>query len=419
MQHTRYVGGGAVCCKHTGTFVQAVALSLTFLSASPAAADTDIRTVLNDLLTAKQHVALSRTVTVEKRFCERGDPPARRVCFPVEIQEVENYTGPARVATPIVLSVSPVTFDKTKITQLPEKAQVSRGHFFNCAQATLTSAVGLSVSGSRGFSVSKSRGISSTTGVQLSGTFSVGVASTTLGISHSVTLSSSTSATESETVADTRTFSGSVSLQKGEGTDIELLAYQTTAEIPFSAKVVVDGDLEPNNSGFTKASQILSVQERTLPFEGAVRLSGLSEGYVTQRPTAVKVDCSGGNEQKTGELITHHQLALPLEPGYAKLFSSQKSMAQGKRVSPNLFSLMTNTFEPGDTIGPPDGTKYQIISTSTFTRMSPACGFNDLGLPNGGNFKSETRRYETWVNGALVAQWTDTVETFLGCASGP
>lgn len=67
------------------------------------------------------------------------------------------------------------------------------------------------------------------------------------------------------------------------------------------------------------------------------------------------------------------------------------------------------------TIGPRDGIQYTVIATRQETRMAIQCGFNDMGVPNGGNFQIETRAYEEWSNGNLIRSWTEDEETFLGC----
>lgn len=70
---------------------------------------------------------------------------------------------------------------------------------------------------------------------------------------------------------------------------------------------------------------------------------------------------------------------------------------------------------PQDTIGPRDGKTYTVSSSREETRMTPKCGFNDAGLPNGGIFRVETRVYEEWSQGKHIRSWTENVEEFVRC----
>jgi len=69
----------------------------------------------------------------------------------------------------------------------------------------------------------------------------------------------------------------------------------------------------------------------------------------------------------------------------------------------------------GPSMGPPDGAIYEILATATIFLQTPACGFNDLGVPNQGTYLRETRVYRNYVGGNLVSSDTKNVDTFTSC----
>jgi len=154
----------------------------------------------------------------------------------------------------------------------------------------------LSVSGTKGWSTTKTQTIGSSTTISLNRTFTSSYQgtgeSTSFGVSETISLSSATAATESSSQTDQRNFTVSVSISPKHAGFSRILAYQAEIEVPFSAVVVVDGDLESNNSGYTKASQLLNPSERTLPFSGVVRAQGLSSAEPGNYPPEVPLNCN-------------------------------------------------------------------------------------------------------------------------------
>lgn len=64
------------------------------------------------------------------------------------------------------------------------------------------------------------------------------------------------------------------------------LVYQVTGTLPFTADVVVDGDIVPNASGVSLASQLLpDEQTRTMTFAGNLVLQTMSTGEVHTKDT--------------------------------------------------------------------------------------------------------------------------------------
>ena len=379
-------------------------------------ADTDIAKFLNDALAKKNVVQKNRTKTVRQRVCDwNGDlPPNNMHCYYDNFDVPVTVLEPAIATSTSVSQATPVIFESAKASQLPSSIHMQTGRFTNCSSAGFSPTTSLSVTGTQGWSVSKSHSVNSNVTVSVSGSVSFfGLAGATTTVTASLGYSDNTTNSETKSESLTRFFGASTSLTKNQAVEMELIAYQYAADVPFHSTIIVDGPLEAETVGASKASDLLTAQERTLPFDGTIRVEGLSEGVGRQRD--IKVVCSdAANQGKTTEKINPQQNfpVTPASNNYFKRMSNfdaalEKANGSGRQ------------FVADATIGPPDGVHYEIVSSSVVTRMNPACGFNDGGAPNGGNFLVEVRRYENWSNGQLAGSWTETVEVFQGCASGP
>lgn len=56
-----------------------------------------------------------------------------------------------------------------------------------------------------------------------------------------------------------------------------------------------------------------------------------------------------------------------------------------------------------------EGIVYRVVETRDVVEPTPACGFNDLGAPNNGRFRIETRIYEEYRDGRKVREWQEDV----------
>jgi hypothetical protein len=418
---------------------------LTFALVCPAEADTDIAGFLNAALATKNKVARVRSVPSRVWSCDDfgGGGINNRCRWVSGGSRPETYVDTARVRNTQVLEVRDLSFQHEKITGLPENALLARVDYYNCGPGVFSTSETLSVSGTRGWTVTKTSTIGSTFTVGLADTFTYGYSSTTLSFSQSISLSSSTSGSESVSIGDSRSVNASISIQHGEAGYLEMLVYQTTAEVPFTATVMVDGDLEDNVSGFTKASALLSASERSIQFSGNIRVTGMSEAKVGNSPPNIPFACAADKTQTYRSGPSHRRIpAEDLSDEYKKRFSSAGDAATfidgriGEIVERTATKLMEvsaptpNTItgagpilpDPnivGPSIGRPNGTTFTVVSTSTMVKPTPACGFNDLSLPNMGTFLVQGRQYETWLDGMLVATWPEQVETFQSCLAGP
>jgi len=212
--------------------------------------------------------------------------------------------------------------------------------------------------------------------------------------------------------------SDTITIGPKKAANVSLLAYQAAIELPFSATVIVDGDLVGSEGGLQKASALLSKRERTIPLKGILRLTDVSEATVRTDDLQGQAGCEGN----AGKLVIQEapqasfkttSIGLHLKSGFALLAKVPRSgislMGKSQR-----FAKM-KPLEDGPVIGPPDGTSYEILYTNEVAKPSIACGFNDIGVPNTGIYTVEARQYRTYVNGKLVSQHQEFVEVFKSC----
>ena len=405
---------------------------LTVSSILPAAnaKDVDAQQFLNDKLAAKPGVFYTRqipahkicTTVIKHDRCSKGaeggcadNSYEVTQCKIDQPAGVEKYVDAARASNSRIVSVQDLAFDQKNTVSLPEKAILNSVEYQNCDDVSLSQTVMLSVTGTKSVSVAKSNTLSTTQGgsITLSGKFFGAAASTTYNFSQTVGYSSQT--TEGSSTAVVRSSSTTVSIGPRRSGRFELLAYETTVEIPYSAKIIVDGDLVANESGVTLASQLLTAEERTILFSGVLRLTDVSNAVIRTIPAAKPDQCPAGAQGlivQTNAQKTMPAQAIPAET--KKKFSPLKSFFS-KVTSAKLKSVPLETLSEGPVIGPADGIGYEVVSSEDVSKPAPFCGFNDLGLMNLGIFAVETRRYTQYSNGTQVASWIDQVETFKQC----
>lgn len=413
------------------TILLAVGLVVT---SSAFGKDVDAQLYLNQKLSSKPLLKFSKSIPVTTKICKTETKRAKcggggkipeggcadntyevTACKDSVTTSTQQYEDNASVKTTQIIAVKNLAFDKSQLVTLPERGLFSSTDYQNCDDVSLSQTVSLSVSGNKGFSVSKGESLTTSKSgeITLSGSFMGGSASTRLSISESVNLSSSTN--ESSSTSVTRTSSTTVSIPAKRSGRLELLAYETTIEIPFSATVVVDGELAPNESGVTAASQLLNESERTLPFNGVLRITDVSSANIRTIPAAKPDQCK--DSEKALTLVNRPFVTIPssfIQQEAKKEFLNSKNLLS-KLKSTTMHIYPVESLAGAPQIGPEDGIKYEIISVTEVANATPACGFNELGFMNLGRFSVETRRYAQYSNGTLVSSWVDKVETFKSC----
>jgi hypothetical protein len=402
-------------------------VAICFLSTAypnTANADTDATVFLNKSLSNKPSVQREKKTIIKETECSRyrvprvADGGSYVDCWDVEKEKRVRFSDKARVANTSIVEVMNLKFDEEKLTSLPARPILYREFYSNCADdTTISNSFTLSVTGTKGYSVAKTKGVTTTTGGSVAMNVSYtpgggggvgGGAGVSFEFSRAVSLS--TTVTESESVAETRSQTWMVSVGPKQIGMLEFLAYQASMEIPFSANVIVDGALQPNLSGFSKASDMLSVAERTMPFEGVLHLSNVSEGRYSTRLLPGKPKCDG----EASVVRLEQDLTIP-----------EDATIEGKYVSAKEFygQLQAMTASITDAAATANGEVHlnevqdEVIYRYQVLRSAAQCGIKDDGSSGKALFQIEERQFYNYLNGELASTWSGPVETFQSCYS--
>ena len=340
-----------------------------------------------------------------------GEP--YEVCDTVQ-QEYE-YSAAAVAVNSRLIEVRNLVFDTTRLTSLPKKALLTRKEIRNLAEVSVTSAINLTVSSAASWSISKTFGLSTTVGASVGmqvGIPNVGTGSLT--VNWSQTVSASTQQSEGGSTAVTRSTMDTVTIGPRKSISFELLAYQTTIDVPFSAWLIIDGDVDSNLAGISSVSELVAEAERTIQFAGTLRISDVSDAFLNVQELG---GISAGENAAESIESSETSLFLPVTANsqYLAKFTRQNMLPRVGDAISTAVSTALGLFGTDSEIGPPDGISYEILSVFRVYKPTVACGFNDLGIVNGGIFRVEARQYRSYANGALLGQWFENVEVFESC----
>ena len=311
----------------------------------------------------------------------------------------------ARVVSSEILEVRGVRFDDARTVALPEKAMLASTAYDNCADATVSTTLSLSVSGTSGYSFTKGDSVSATIGGSATLTFvgKSGSFATTLSVSRTVGTSSST--TESYQETTTRSQSVTLTVQGRKQGKFELIALETTIEVPFSATIIVDGSIAPNTNGLLKASQLLGEAERTLPFNGVLRITNVSDSKIrtSEVPGAPACATTENSVRKKYSSISFPAAGLAAQEiaTFQRPGLGLPSPLKFKFVDPSHLRGQLQLFlGDGPSIGPADGVSYTVLYTTDDVHPTHECGFNSLVFQKNGVFSIEAREYTSYANGS-------------------
>ncbi|HEX8590636.1 hypothetical protein [Pseudomonas sp.] len=375
---------------------------------------------MNSLLATKSLVIYTGTITTDV-IVYQDVPLLGKIPVVTKVTTRHDSSGFSKVVNSKVIEVLDLKFDQANITSLPQTGLLTRKTVQNCADASVTSSIGLSVTGTQTWGVTKTNGVTTTIGASVNASVGVqGVGSAGMTLTFSQAISTTTAMSEGGSQQVSRTSNENITIGPRRSVLIELFAYQSTAEIPFSGKIVIDGNLENNLSGVTQASDLLSLSERTLPFSGILRLSDVSQANLRTSDLGGVQGCAVPNSISIAEERFPPFPADKLGSYLLDRFKAPVDFARSEsgEIHDHIGKFSNFTWlgeNEGPTIGPSDGTSYEILYTTEIYEPSAACGFNDLGVMNTGIFSLEARQYRNYSNGQLVSQWQDTVKNFLRC----
>ena len=168
---------------------------------------------------------------------------------------------------------------------------------------------------------------------------------------------------------------------------------------------MVDGDLEDNISGYNKASQFLTTQERTLPFAGTLTASGLSDAYtgLYKPDEPFSCDTPQNQGQQTAAKVDYKIPLSSITSEFAKAFGTPKDTFQ-KVPAPAAAQVDVDSV-----------VSYTTVAATQVQVVDPACGFDSSGHPLGATHVIEFRHYANGISDTLHREWDDNVEKLIHC----
>ena len=338
-------------------------------------------------------------------------PPLRATCKDEIRHEAFTYTDYARVTSTEIIAASSPAFGAVGLTGIPERVRIETEEFENPGNVAISHNSSLQLSAQESFTIRLLHSVTTTKTHRISvsgGIKDIGSASASADYAIAISNSEETSSVKGQTIV--RSTSTTYQIPPRTYTKIELLAFESSARIPFTMTAILDGDLEPNVSSLSRASQILSEAERTFLIEGYVDVSTLSHSKVRVKNRPMSDDENPNPSSYRAVFYNAEYFASEaLLEFIAKEFVELSALNCDENYHVQL--------QDDPTIGPPDGIHHRLLYSSLVYEPSPACGFNDLGVMNMAEFNLEAREYSEYAGGKLVRQWQEEVRTFSRCVN--
>jgi hypothetical protein len=186
----------------------------------------------------------------------------------------ERFSDHYRVTSADVIGVPSLILDHARLTMLPEQAWMHVREFDNPTPFRATSTITFSQAITSGYQITKSRSLRTTHAIGVNAEFKIelGKLGTKFDFSQTVDLTRTEMQSRSEQI--TKTLLLTVEVLPNSKGKVEFLVVETTLEIPYTAKVILDGPLEFTNGDLKRASDILTEQERELVLSGVIKATG-------------------------------------------------------------------------------------------------------------------------------------------------
>jgi hypothetical protein len=245
-------------------------------------------------------------------------------------------------------------------------------------------------------------------------------ASASFVLSASVTASTSISFREQQsgTTSQSQEWSwdASVPVPPRSRVEVNILVQKATYSPRFTAILLIDKSLilRGNLNGKARAIMVIPGLTAGITIEKYSFLSVFLDTSPNAPPdawrhnmSALKLTLSGRFNGVVGvnKIVTAKQ--FPINSGEQVALTILPSRAPA--------AMQVDKIADGPTIGPSDGVTYSILSTREDRRATPLCGYNDIGVPNTGVYRIESRLYTEYRTGSLVRTWQEDAETFVRC----
>ena len=218
-------------------------------------------------------------------------------CTTTTVQRPQNYRDQQRIESAYIVSVSDLIIDNSKARSFPSETHEKSVRMENCTSLQQTAQQQLTMAVSTTNSASVTRGVSTSTQITatVKGSIAIVEATGTASVTKSVSLN--TTNTQSEQKTETHQYLFPMVVAPSTAGTARIWVNVLNAEAPFKGTIVVDGFLQPNSDNLLKASDLLTLNERTIPVEGKIFAN--SSSSLHSRMNATKIDCSGRTELAT------------------------------------------------------------------------------------------------------------------------
>ncbi|MCR2833836.1 hypothetical protein [Parerythrobacter lacustris] len=413
-------------------------LTMVLLPTASLAQDIDVKDDLEAKLRNKPSLTYGKFETVVRQKCHWVNLPSQHefgsnmteFCEPYSTTVDNSYQAPAKVVSTEILEIRDFKFHTERMTALPADIIIKKRNIFQCTEGDYSTTISEQLQSSEGWQFIKSRSVTTTNSIDVSATASYmpsGIgASAAVNVRHQTALTVGRQQMDSMSRTITRSVSDTYSFTGPKAVTVDVFAYRTTVEIPYSGVVYVDAVLEPNNSGIVRASQLLTLEERTFPIEGVLRANDVSNAdfrAFERRGGCINPEIAGF---VVDSLDDQYETAASLRPDFRSFGSNRSALLQADD-NDKLFagSSIDESVNAGaaplasdQVIGPADGISYRVVFTRQEIRSDPTCGYTDLGLPKTRQYSIEQREYQQAQNGRIVRTWMESLTTMGQCLPG-
>lgn len=209
----------------------------------------------------------------------------RETCRNEQRSRDERYSEPLKVVFVEPVFVSDLAYQDAEVRSLPSVPRFTGFDARNCSSSPQTTSTNLAVTVNVSSGISITNGITTSVAVSKPVNFSVPLGGTKSGVnlrfgrSATSTRAVSFSETKSSTVSDSIAYSERVSRTIPARTRLwgQFLVTESTIRVPFTATVIVDGQVDENLAGYKNISDLLPEEDRTFKITGFVEATGASE----------------------------------------------------------------------------------------------------------------------------------------------
>ncbi len=298
-------------------YVSCLLISVCAFALSAHADTTDVNALLNEKL--KQHgqvlisTSTSRRCVKEEQRCSEYSDISRRclgaynvcVAWGTNTHENRGYLSPAEIDVKVIDE----SYGKEVLAGIPDRILVKKTTAKNCTSTTQNNSGTLSLTANHTKSISITKGISSSKNLTVTIGARFGAFNSGASVSLAKTVSLNTSKTSSDTTATSYTESFQRRVEPMTAISTRLKIIERTMMIPYTAKVIVDADLQPNLAGFKKASDILSKADRTIEVTGEITADLASQAFLDYNETKLtQEDCSDNKSNKLEKTDTEQKM---------------------------------------------------------------------------------------------------------------